>query len=82
MSEQEVNPHFARGKYVGRKDGIVEERYRIVKLLIELGAIRRDAFGDLVAMDTNGQKCIYLTGLEPNNIQGITSGTSTGSDTE
>ena len=82
MSEYEVNPIFERAKYIGRKDGIVEERYRIVKLLIELGAIRRDAFGDLVAMDTNGQNCIYLTGLEPNNIQGVKSGTSTGSDTE
>ena len=70
------------GKRVGRKAGIVEERYRIIDLLIELGAIRRDALGDLVAMDTFGTQCIYLTGLEPNRPKGVTSGTSRGSDTE
>ena len=41
-----------------------DERDRIVKLLIDLNAIRRDALGHLVAFDTYGEKVIYLPGLE------------------
>lgn len=40
------------------------EQDRIIKLLTELNAIRRDALGHLVAFDTYGEKVIYLTGLE------------------
>lgn len=40
------------------------ERERIIDLLIELKAIRRDAFGELVAFNTDGTEVIYLTGLE------------------
>jgi hypothetical protein len=49
----------------GKKDGIAEERERIIKLLEELGAIRRDALGLLCAFNTEGTKVIYLPGLEP-----------------
>ena len=48
-------------------EAVKTERDRIINLLIELNAIRRDALGDLVAMDTYGEKCIYLTGLEVEN---------------
>lgn len=40
------------------------ERERIINLLIDLKAIRRDAFGDLVAFNISGDEVIYLTGLE------------------
>ena len=39
------------------------ERERIIKLLFDLDVIRFDVFDHLVAMDTHGAKCIYLTGL-------------------
>jgi hypothetical protein len=45
-------------------EAVKAERDRIIQLLINLNAIRRDALGDLVAMDTYGEKCIYLPGLE------------------
>jgi hypothetical protein len=45
--------------------GVRTEVKRIIELLTELDVIRRDALGYLVAMDTYGQNCIYLTGLEP-----------------
>ena len=40
------------------------ERERIIKLLTDLNAIRRDALGYLVAFNTDGTKVIYLEGLE------------------
>ena len=41
------------------------ERERIIKLLVDLNAIRRcAATGEFVAFDTYGEKVIYLTGLE------------------
>jgi hypothetical protein len=41
------------------------EQDRIINLLIDLKAIRRcAATNKLVAFDTNGEKVIYLTGLE------------------
>jgi hypothetical protein len=49
----------------GKKDGSAEERERIIKLLTELGAIRRDALGLLCAFNTEGTEVIYLPGLEP-----------------
>lgn len=48
----------------GVEVGMLEERKRIIKLLEELGAIRRDALGELVAFNTDGTEVIYLTGLE------------------
>lgn len=48
-----------------RRQGEVRERERIIKLLIDLDVIRVDALGYLVAMDTHGQECVYLTGLMP-----------------
>ena len=48
----------------GKKDGIAAEQDRIIKLLEDLGAIRRDALGDLVAFNTEGTEVIYLLGLE------------------
>lgn len=44
--------------------GVIAERTRIIKLLTDLGAIRRDALGYLVAFNTDGTEVIYLTGLE------------------
>ena len=41
------------------------ERDRIIELLIDLGAIRRDALGLLCAFNTEGTEVIYLPGLEP-----------------
>ena len=54
--EYPANQHY--------KEGVADERKRVIDLLIELNAIRRDGLGDLVAMDTNAEKCIYLPGLE------------------
>ena len=44
--------------------GQTAEQERIIKLLIDLNAIRRDALGDLVAFNTEGSEVIYLPGLE------------------
>jgi hypothetical protein len=41
-----------------------QERDRIINLLIDLNAIRRDALGELVAFNTDGTEVIYLSGLE------------------
>ena len=46
------------------QEGIKAEQERIIKLLEDLGAIRRDALGDLVAFNTDGTEVIYLPGLE------------------
>lgn len=48
----------------GFRAGQANERERIIELLIDLKAIRRDAFGDLVAFNISGDEVIYLTGLE------------------
>ena len=53
--------------FAGKKAGIEFEQTRIIKLLIELNAIRRDALGYLVAFNTHGTEVIYLTGLEKTN---------------
>lgn len=51
----------------GRKLAIKREQERIVNLLLDLNVVRRCAATDkLVAFDTNGEKVIYLTGLENN----------------
>lgn len=44
--------------------GVQEEQARIINLLINLDAIRRDALGHLVAFNTHGTEVIYLDGLE------------------
>jgi hypothetical protein len=44
--------------------GVATENERIINLLIDLNAIRRDALGSLVAFNTYGDKVIYLPGLE------------------
>ena len=49
----------------GRERAVERERERIIQLLIDLGAIRRDALGLLCAFNTEGTKVIYLPGLEP-----------------
>jgi len=47
------------------EQGQAAEQERIIKLLIELNAIRRcAATGQFVAFDTYGEKVIYLRGLE------------------
>lgn len=45
-------------------EAVKAERERIIKLLIDLQVVRRDAFGVLVAMDTNAERCVDLEGLE------------------
>lgn len=70
MSVVSINLHDVKcrdcsiciGRHIGEKD----ERDRIIKLLIDLNAIRRDALGDLVAFNTDGTEVIYLPGLEEN----------------
>ena len=51
------------------KSDLIEklERQRTIEFLIRCGVIRRDALGDLVAMNTYGTEVIYLTGLESAN---------------
>lgn len=49
---------------IGIKEGTYNERKRIIDLLIQLKAIRRDALGYLVAFNTDGTEVIYLNGLE------------------
>lgn len=44
--------------------GEILEQQRIIKLLLNLNAIRRDALGQLVAFNTDGTEVIYLPGLE------------------
>jgi hypothetical protein len=45
--------------------GAIAERTRIINLLFDLDVIRRCGATDkLVAFDTNGEKVVYLTGLE------------------
>jgi hypothetical protein len=45
--------------------GAIAERSRIINLLLELDVIRRCGATDkLVAFDTNGEKVVYLNGLE------------------
>jgi hypothetical protein len=47
--------------------GAIAERTRIINLLLGLNVIRRCGATDkLVAFDTNGEKVVYLTGLETN----------------
>jgi len=62
--EKLLNEFREAGKQVGRKVGVVDERYRIIELLLELNVIRRDALGHLVAFNTDGTEVVYLTGLE------------------
>jgi hypothetical protein len=46
-------------------NGKREEQERIIKLLTDLNVVRRcAATNKLVAFDTNGEKVLYLTGLE------------------
>lgn len=40
------------------------ERKRIIELLLNLNVIRRDALGDLVAVNTHGTEVVYVDGLE------------------
>lgn len=42
----------------------LKERKRIIQLLMDLNAIRRDALGYLCAFNTYGTEVIYLPGLE------------------
>jgi hypothetical protein len=51
-----------------RKFGAYEEQQRIINLLLDLKVVRRCAATDkLVAFDTDGEKVLYLTGLESSN---------------
>lgn len=48
--------------------GVENEQERIIELLTKLNAVRRcAATGKLVAFNTDGDKVIYLTGLEATN---------------
>lgn len=61
---EELNEWREAGKAVGIKLGVIQERKRIIDLLTDLNAIRRDALGHLVAFNTDGTEIIYLDGLE------------------
>lgn len=51
----------------GRERAVEREQQRIINLLLELNVVRRcAATNKLVAFDTNGEKVLYLTGLETN----------------
>jgi hypothetical protein len=51
-------------EYLAKGFAKAEERERIINLLLDLNAIRRDALGSLVAFNTDGTEVIYLPGLE------------------
>jgi hypothetical protein len=61
MTVKEQQPE---GYNLGAVAGRAYERDRIIQLLTDLNAIRRDALGHLVAFNTDGTQVIYLTGLE------------------
>jgi hypothetical protein len=63
MSNHEYE--FERGREAGIKWGERMERERIIKLLVDLNAIRRDALGYWVAVNTDATGTVYLDGLEP-----------------
>lgn len=48
------------------EQGVMDERQRIINLLMDLNVIRRAELDKLVAFDTDGEKVVYLTGLEEN----------------
>lgn len=49
----------------GRERAVEREQQRIINLLLDLNVVRRcAATNKLVAFDTNGEKVLYLTGLE------------------
>jgi hypothetical protein len=56
----------------GFRAGQAFEQKRIIELLIDLGAVRRDMFRALVAFNTSGTEVIYLPGLETdhNEVKG------------
>lgn len=66
-------PFFESMKYTHQhlhwaiEAGREAERERVINLLLDLKAIRRDALGDLVAFNTDGTEVIYLPGLEGKN---------------
>jgi len=47
-----------------RAEGALVEQVRIINLLLDLNVIRRAELDLLVAFDTDGEKVVYLTGLE------------------
>ena len=58
---------FASMTDIAFDTGAIAERTRIINLLLGLNVIRRCGATDkLVAFDTNGEKVVYLTGLETN----------------
>lgn len=45
------------------QDAVKAEYDRVIKYLMDVNVVRRDAFGYLVAMDHFGEKCVELKGL-------------------
>jgi hypothetical protein len=70
MSETEdmVGELYQQQNNAYYKAGVKFERERIINLLLDLNVIRRAEQDRLVAFDTNGEKVIYLTGFETNEI--------------
>ena len=62
MTDAQLVGDFAHK--MGFNEGVESERKRIIELLLNLGVVRRDAFGVLVAMDTYAETCVDLIGLE------------------
>lgn len=63
MSSYENENHYEQS--IAYTKGQVAESERIIKLLQDLNVVRRcGATGKLVAFNTDGDKVVYLTGLE------------------
>lgn len=67
----EINSQLKSGERTRefyREQGRCEEQKRIIKLLMDLNVVRRcGATNKLVAFNTDGDKVVYLTGLESTN---------------
>ena len=65
MNEVTRVDHAERVREFYRRQGHTKEQQRIINLLLDLNVIRRcAATNKLVAFETNGERVVYLTGLE------------------
>lgn len=62
ITEEEEDMKRNSGELIA--EAVAKEQKRIIDLLISLNAIRYDAFGNLVAMNTHGTEVVYLDDLE------------------
>lgn len=57
---EELNEWREAGKAIGVKLGVIQERERIMRLLVEHQVIRRDALGSLVFVNCDTMAVEYL----------------------